>query len=154
MQTLLSKVTVVVVEPSLTRRIGNLSLITQEGVLLIEEVTECVNETITGGPTSDIPEKLQFIVSGLDCASLKLARNAPIILFSLFCGLIGQETVDSQSENEHINLLRADNWDKILEGILRLLFSKGAAEAIAGSYSSTASSIIASSRLDDCHSFR
>nr|XP_043619247.1 E3 ubiquitin-protein ligase listerin [Erigeron canadensis] len=128
-------------------------------VVLMEEVAESVNETITGEPTSDILEKLQHTVSCLDSSPLKLARNA-LIAFSLFCGLVGKESVINENKNEDINVndrspLTLEKWDlikdRILEGILRLFFSTGAAEAIAGSYSSTASLIIASARLDDCY---
>lgn len=120
-------------------------------VVLMEEVAESVNDTFTGGSTSGILENLQHTVSALDSSPLKLARNA-LIAFSMFCGFIGQETVEKEND---LNLLRNEKWDlikdRILEGILRLFFSTGAAEAIAGPYSSMASSVIASSRFDDCY---
>ncbi|XP_024965053.1 E3 ubiquitin-protein ligase listerin isoform X1 [Cynara cardunculus var. scolymus] len=115
-------------------------------VVLMEEVAESVN-----GSTSGIVENLQHTVSALDSSCLKLARNA-LIAFSMFCGFIGQQIVEKEND---LNPLRPDKWDlikdRILEGILRLFFSTGAAEAIAGSYSSMASSVIASSRFDDCY---
>lgn len=117
-------------------------------VILMEELAESVNETITGGgPTEDVVvEKLHHIVSGLDSSVLKIARNA-LIVFSLFCV---QKTVESDG-----NILRLEKWDllrdRIVEGVLRLLFSTGATEAIAGSCCSTAASVIASSRMDDCY---
>ncbi|KAL8237342.1 hypothetical protein R6Q59_018423 [Mikania micrantha] len=122
-------------------------------VVLMEEVAESVNETITSGPTSDILENLQHTVLSLDFSYIKLATNA-LIAFSMFCRLVGQQNVENKNENDE-NPLRSDKWDltkdKILQGILRLLFSTGAAEAIAGSYSSMASSVIALSRLSDCY---
>ncbi|KAM0040615.1 putative transcription factor C2H2 family [Helianthus debilis subsp. tardiflorus] len=125
----------------------------ESAVVLMEEVAEAVNDTVTNGSTSDILEKLRHTVSGLDSSALKLASNA-LVAFSMFCGLIGQETGQETVENENDqNPLRPEKWDvikdKILQGVLRLLFSTGAAEAMAGSYSLTASSIIASSRLGD-----
>ncbi|KAI3810700.1 hypothetical protein L1987_20322 [Smallanthus sonchifolius] len=125
----------------------------ESSVVLMEEVAESVNETITNGPTSEILENLQHTVLGLDSSSLKLATNA-LIAFSIFCRLVGQNTAENENENDQ-NPLRPGKWDptkdKILQGILRLLFSTGAAEAIAGSYSSMASSVIASSRLSVCY---
>ncbi|KAJ9556872.1 hypothetical protein OSB04_011486, partial [Centaurea solstitialis] len=122
-------------------------------VVLMEEVAESVNDTITAGPTSGILENLQHTISALDSTPFKLARNA-LIAFSMFCGFIVQETVEKEKEND-LNPLRPEKWDltkdRILEGILRLFFSTGAAEAIAGLYSSVASSVIASSRLNDRH---
>ncbi|XP_071696870.1 E3 ubiquitin-protein ligase listerin [Rutidosis leptorrhynchoides] len=126
-------------------------------VVLMEEVAESVNEIVAGGPgpaTDNILEKLQRTVLISDSTPLKLARNA-LIAFSIFYGLIGQQPVienESKIENDQ-DPLRLEKWDlikdRILEGILRLFFSTGAAEAIAGSYSSMASFVIASSRLDD-----
>ncbi|KAI3676180.1 hypothetical protein L1987_85781 [Smallanthus sonchifolius] len=125
----------------------------ESSVVLMEEVAESVNETITNGPTSEILENLQHTVLGLNSSSLKLATNA-LVAFSIFCRLVGQNTVENENENDQ-NPLRPGMWeltkDKILQGILRLLFSTGAAEAIAGSYSSMASSVIASSRLGVCY---
>ncbi|GKA76734.1 E3 ubiquitin protein ligase listerin, partial [Tanacetum coccineum] len=164
-QTLLSKLTVIVVGYCWTdlnqedcdfilyntrRWIGST-------VVLMEDVAESVNDTVTSGATSDIQETLQHTLSAIDSSPFKLAINA-LICFSLFCGLVRQETVKSENGNEnekHLNLLRSEKWEfvteKIQEGVLRLLFSTGATEAIAGSYSSMASSIISSSRIDECY---
>ncbi|KAI7738214.1 hypothetical protein M8C21_032883 [Ambrosia artemisiifolia] len=131
----------------------------ESAVVLMEEVAEAVNDTIANGHISGILEMLQHTVSGLDSPALKLASNA-LIAFSMFCGLIGQETVEKENDQNPLNEndqnpLRPEKWDlikdKILQGILRLLFSTGAAEAIAGSYSPVAASVIATSRLGDCH---
>ncbi|GJR36275.1 E3 ubiquitin protein ligase listerin, partial [Tanacetum coccineum] len=164
-QTLLSKLTVIVVGYCWTdlnqedcdfilyntrRWIGST-------VVLMEDVAESVNDTVTSGATSDIQETLQHTLSAIDSSPFKLAINA-LICFSLFCGLVRQETVKSENGNENekdLNLLRSEKWEfvteKIQEGVLRLLFSTGATEAIAGSYSSIASSIISSSRIDECY---
>ncbi|XP_076904678.1 E3 ubiquitin-protein ligase listerin-like [Bidens hawaiensis] len=135
----------------------------ESAVVLMEEVAEAVNDTITHGPTSDIPEKLQVTLLGLDSNSsaLKLAKHA-LITFSMFYALIAQDTVETETktktktENEIENdqhPLRSEKWDpvkdKILQGVLRLFFSTGAAEAIAGSYSLMAGSVVASSRLGE-----
>ncbi|PWA65835.1 Armadillo-like helical [Artemisia annua] len=164
-QTLLSKLTVIAVGycwTDLNQEDWDFILYnTRRGiestVVLMEDVAESVNETITSGATSDIHETLQHTLSAIDSSPFKLARNA-LICFSLFCGLIRQETVKSENENENgkdLNPLRPEKWEfvteKIQEGVLRLLFSTGATEAIAGSYSSMASSIISSSRIDECY---
>ncbi|KAI3781450.1 hypothetical protein L2E82_11465 [Cichorium intybus] len=122
----------------------------ESAVVSMEEVAESVNET------SGTPENLRRIVSGSDSDSvpLKLATNA-LIAFSMFRGL---KTIKNENENENENdqnPLRLEKFDaikdRILEGILRLFFSTGATEAIAGSYSSEGSLVISSSRLDHSH---
>ncbi|GJV33873.1 E3 ubiquitin protein ligase listerin [Tanacetum coccineum] len=164
-QTLLSKLTVIVVGYCWTDLnqedwdfiLYNTRRWIESTVVLMEDVAESVNETITSGATSDIHETLQHTLSAIDSSPFKLARNA-LICFSLFCGLVRQESVKSENGNENkkdLNLLRPEKWEfvteKIQEGVLRLLFSTGATEAIAGSYSSMASSIISSSRIDECY---
>ncbi|KAA8549476.1 hypothetical protein F0562_001160 [Nyssa sinensis] len=123
-------------------------------VVMMEEVTENVNDAITNSTTSTNLEvtlkKLEHIVLVLKPSPIKIARNA-LVAFSLFCGLVGLQKEDT----ENLNPLRTERWeafkDRILEGILRLFFCTGAAEAIASSCCYEASSIIASTRLDHPH---
>lgn len=125
-------------------------------VVMMEEVAENVNDAITNSSTSDdievTLEKLEHSVSVLNPNPIILAKNA-LVAFSLFCKLIGQQKIgDSDSST---NPLRTEKWevvkDRILEGILRLFFSTGAAEAIASSVCAEGSSLIASTRLDHPH---
>ncbi|CAI9298846.1 unnamed protein product [Lactuca saligna] len=131
----------------------------ESSVVSMEEIAESVNDIITGTSNSNsgVPENLRRIVSDFDSIPLKLATNA-LIAFSMFRGLIRKQTTENENENENendSNPLRAEKFDaikdRILEGILRLFFSTGATEAIAGSYSSEGSLVISSSRLDDGH---
>lgn len=133
----------------------------ESSVVSMEEIAESVNDIITGTSNSNsnsnsgVPENLRRIVSDFDSIPLKLATNA-LIAFSMFRGLIRKQTTENENENENdLNPLRAEKFDaikdRILEGILRLFFSTGATEAIAGSYSSEGCLVISSSRLDDGH---
>ncbi|KAL6967782.1 RING-type E3 ubiquitin transferase [Sarracenia purpurea var. burkii] len=123
-------------------------------VVMMEEVAENINDAVTNGSTSNNSEvtieKLKHAISELNPSPLKIATNA-LATFALFCHVVGL-----QEENSvNLNPLRTERWDpikdRILEGILRLFFSTGAAEAIAGSCCYEASFIIASSRLDYPH---
>ncbi|CAK9166921.1 unnamed protein product [Ilex paraguariensis] len=128
---------------------------TEAAVVTMEEVAENVNDAIINSSTSSdlevILKKLEHAVLVSNPSPMKLARNA-LITFSAFRGLVGQ---NSKGDAENSNPWRTERWelikDRILEGILRLFFSTGAAEAMASSCSHEASSIIASSRLDQLH---
>ncbi|KAL4572514.1 hypothetical protein LXL04_019293 [Taraxacum kok-saghyz] len=113
----------------------------ESAVVSMEEVAESINEN---------SGNFRNILSGFNSVPLKLATNA-LITFSIFRGL-KLKTTESQTENENdLNALRPEKFDavkdRILEGILRLFFSTGAAEAIAGE----GKLVISSSRLSDSH---
>ncbi|CAH9129291.1 unnamed protein product [Cuscuta epithymum] len=119
-------------------------------VVVMEEVAENVNDAITHASKSvDLQMTslmLEHTVSSIDPSPFKLARNA-LVGFSLFWEVIEhQKNEDTEKSSSLI-----DKWeivlDRILEGILRLFFSTAAAEALASSICSEASSIITSSRL-------
>lgn len=124
----------------------------ESAVLIMEEVAENVNEALTNISTTNnseiAVEKLEHAVLELNPAPMKIATNA-LAAFSLFCGLLGLQADENAS---NLNPLRTERWDaikdRILEGVLRLFFSTGAAEAIAGSCCDEASLIISSTRLD------
>ncbi|KAL2488571.1 E3 ubiquitin-protein ligase [Forsythia ovata] len=124
-------------------------------VVMMEEVAENVNDAVANSSTSndmtDTLKKLGMAVSTIDPFPIKLATNA-LVSFSLFCGLVG---LQQKEYAENSNPLRIERWevikDRILEGILRLFFCTGVAEAIANSYCHEASSVVASSRLDHPH---
>ncbi|XP_022848921.1 E3 ubiquitin-protein ligase listerin [Olea europaea var. sylvestris] len=124
-------------------------------VVMMEEVAENVNDAVSNCSSSndmtDTLKKLKIAVSTIDPFPIKLATNA-LLAFSLFCGLMG---LQKKEYPENSNPLRIERWevikDRILEGILRLFFSTGVAEAIANSYCQEASSVVASSRLDHPH---
>ncbi|XVF20393.1 hypothetical protein REPUB_Repub11eG0194700 [Reevesia pubescens] len=123
----------------------------ESAVVMMEEVAENVNDAVTEHSSSDnldlIHKKLEKIVLVSDLSLINITKNS-LISFSCFCGLLElQPTEDTDS----LNHLRTERWDpiknQILESILRLFFSTGIAEAIAGSYSYEAASIISASRF-------
>ncbi|GFZ19943.1 HEAT/U-box domain-containing protein [Actinidia rufa] len=127
----------------------------ESAVVMMEEVAENVNEVITNisisNNSEDAVEKLEHAVSVLNPSPVKVATNA-LAAFSLFSGVVG---LQKEENADNLNPLETERWDpikdRILESILRLFFSTGAAEAIAGSCCSEGSFILASTRLDYPH---
>ncbi|GER35478.1 E3 ubiquitin-protein ligase listerin [Striga asiatica] len=117
-------------------------------VVMMEEIVEHVNNTATAGSNDANASlvELQNMVVMNDPFPIELAKNA-LIGISLFCS---PDRLQEKELTENINPLRNENWeftmDRIFEGILRLFFCTGAAEAIASVCCNEASSIIASSR--------
>ncbi|WCJ34820.1 E3 ubiquitin-protein ligase listerin [Euphorbia peplus] len=115
----------------------------QPAVVVMEEVTENVNDAITNSSTSkneDVLRNVKQLVLISDLAPINVATNA-LASFSIFSGVLGIQ------QHEGV-----EKWiptiDRILEGILRLFFCTGIAEAIASSYCQKAASVVAKSRLD------
>ncbi|XP_047330718.1 E3 ubiquitin-protein ligase listerin isoform X2 [Impatiens glandulifera] len=125
---------------------------TESAVVTMEEVAEKVDEVITNGCEGlEISlNKLVLLDSNLE-PSIKTATNA-LAAFSQFVVLV---ELDDEEISDYACPLKADKWnfikDKILEGVLRLFFSTGVAEAIANSHSHDAASIVSSSRLKASH---
>ncbi|KAK1398109.1 E3 ubiquitin-protein ligase listerin [Heracleum sosnowskyi] len=127
----------------------------ESSVVMMEEMSEDVNDAITNLSTSNnlvvTLENLKQAVSRVNLSPGIYARNA-LVSFSIFCRLV---KLHMTGDLDGAAILKSDKWDlimhRIIEGILRLFFSTGVAEAIASSYSSEASSIIASSRLNHSH---
>ncbi|EEF44675.1 conserved hypothetical protein [Ricinus communis] len=121
----------------------------QSAVVILEEVTENVDDAITNSTTTDnldVLRKLEQLVSISDLSPINVAVNA-LASFSLFSGIFSLQQADMNS----LNPLIMERWelarDRILEGILRLFFCTGTAEAIASSYCHEAASIVVKSRL-------
>ncbi|KFK27369.1 hypothetical protein AALP_AA8G374000 [Arabis alpina] len=127
---------------------SNLKRLIQSAVVVMEETSENVNDFISGVSSidneNDTLEGLGHIVSVSD-SSIDNAKNA-LSAFSLLNALVKPKPFDS------LNSLAYETWDpvkdRILEGVLRLFFCTGLAEAIAASYSTEAASIVASFRAD------
>lgn len=126
----------------------------EPSVVMMEEVAESVNEVITNRSDNDLSEvvkQIELIVSKLNPWILDIATNA-LAAFSLFCEII--ESL-KEGDADDLNPLKSEKWnlikDRILEGVLRLFFSTGAAEAIAGISDLEASCVIASTRLAHPH---
>ncbi|XP_022730534.1 LOW QUALITY PROTEIN: E3 ubiquitin-protein ligase listerin [Durio zibethinus] len=123
----------------------------ESAVVMMEEVAENVNDAVTEHSSSDsldlICDKLKQIVLVSDPSPINVTKNS-IISFSFFCGLL---ELQPTKDTDNLNPLRTERWDpirnQILESILRLFFSTGIAEAITGSYSNEAASIISASRF-------
>ncbi|CAK7351987.1 unnamed protein product [Dovyalis caffra] len=123
----------------------------QSAVVIMEEVTENVNDLITNSSTSenlDVLKNLEQIVLISHPYPVTVAVNA-LASFSLFCGILELQQPDADNSKP----LRTDLWDstrdRILEGILRLFFCTGIAESIASSYSLEAASIVAATRFNN-----
>uniref|UniRef100_A0A2P2LM14 E3 ubiquitin-protein ligase listerin n=1 Tax=Rhizophora mucronata TaxID=61149 RepID=A0A2P2LM14_RHIMU len=124
----------------------------QSAVVMMEEITENVNDTITNCSASKnfgVLKDLEQIVFVSD-PCINVAINA-LESFSLFSRVLGFQQLNADNPNP----LASGRWDpvrdRILEGILRLFFCTGIAEAIASSYDHEAASIVAASRLDNSY---
>lgn len=130
---------------------SNLKRLIQSAVVVMEETSENVNDFISGVSSmekeNDTLEGLGHIVSISD-PSIDNAQNA-LSAFSLLNALVKHKSIDGEN---NLNSLADETWDpvkdRILEGVLRLFFCTGLAEAIAASYSPEAASIVASFRID------
>ncbi|XP_024020214.1 E3 ubiquitin-protein ligase listerin isoform X1 [Morus notabilis] len=124
----------------------------QSVVVIMEEITENVDDTVNKNVTSDNMdynlEKIEQIVLFSDPFPFDIAKNA-LLSFSICCGPFG---IKQLADAENINPFGTERWepikDRILEGILRLFFCTGIAEAIATSFCHEAASIISSSRFE------
>ncbi|KAK8596571.1 hypothetical protein V6N12_065056 [Hibiscus sabdariffa] len=123
----------------------------ESAVLMMEEVAENVNDAVTEHSSSDnfdlIHKKLEESVLISDHSLINISKNS-LISFSFLYGLLELQPTE---DTDNLNSLRTERWDpiknQILESILRLFFSTGIAEAIAGSCSFEAASIISASRF-------
>ncbi|XP_042478735.1 E3 ubiquitin-protein ligase listerin [Macadamia integrifolia] len=127
----------------------------ESAVVLMEEIAENIDNLVTNTSDSDNSEltakKLEKAIYISDPSTMTIARNA-LFTFSLFCGLI---ELQQEENTELITSLQNEKWDiiknRILEGVLRLFFATGIAEAIASSCCPEGASIIASTRLAHLH---
>ncbi|KAL1217589.1 E3 ubiquitin-protein ligase listerin [Cardamine amara subsp. amara] len=130
---------------------SNLKRLIQSAVVVMEETSENVNDFISSVSSmekeNDTLEGLGHIVFISD-PSIDNAQNA-LSAFSLLNALVKAKSIDGEN---NLNSLADETWDpvkdRILEGVLRLFFCTGLAEAIAASYSPEAASIVASFRVD------
>ncbi|XP_041995812.1 E3 ubiquitin-protein ligase listerin isoform X1 [Salvia splendens] len=122
----------------------------EAAVVMIEEIVENINQTLTDGPNDSNAslDKIKINVVSIDSFAIELARNA-LVGFSLLCSLIKPW---DKLQDGNVNPLGDDKWefitDRIFEGVLRLFFCTAVAEAIVNARCPEASSIIALSRLD------
>ena len=124
----------------------------ESSVLLVEEMTDSINDAVVNQTSSeDILEKLKLIACTMEDLTFTFAESALVTL----CRLNLVDNLHETDNSPNLQLIRsgeyAESNDKMMENILRLFLASGVSEAIAGSCSEEASSIIASSRVDYLH---
>ncbi|XP_045827621.1 E3 ubiquitin-protein ligase listerin-like isoform X2 [Trifolium pratense] len=129
--------------------LSNLRSWIQSVVVMMEDVAENVNGLVdVSSGNSDVTcTKIEKIISISDPFPLKISQNA-LLSFSLFL----KHYKHQQTENgDDLNTMKTEKLDsakdRIIEGILRLLFCTGLSEAMANAYCKEAASVIASSRV-------
>ncbi|XP_047052085.1 LOW QUALITY PROTEIN: E3 ubiquitin-protein ligase listerin-like [Lolium rigidum] len=124
----------------------------ESSVLLVEEMTDNINDAAVNQTSAqDILEKLKLIACTMEDLTFTFAESALVTL----CHLNLVDNLHETDNLPNLQLIRsgeyAESNDKMMENILRLFLASGVSEAIAGSCSEEASSIIASSRVDHLH---
>ncbi|KAM0925566.1 hypothetical protein ACQ4PT_004101 [Festuca glaucescens] len=124
----------------------------ESSVLLVEEMTDNINDAAVNQTSAqDILEKLKLIACTMEDLTFTFAESALVTL----CHLNLVDNLHETDNSPNLQLIRsgeyAESNDKMMENILRLFLASGVSEAIAGSCSLEASSIIASSRVDHLH---
>lgn len=124
----------------------------ESSVLLVEEMTDSINDAVVNKTSADdILEKLKLIACTMEDLTFTFAESALVTL----CRLKHVDNLHETDNSQNLQLIRSGEYaeinDKMTENILRLFLSSGVSEAIAGSCSEEASSIIASSRVDYLH---
>lgn len=129
--------------------LSNLRCWIQSVVVMMEDVTENVNGLVddSSGNLDVMYKKIEKIISISDPFPIKISENA-LLSFSLFL----KHCKDHQTEEtDNLNTMKTEKLDsakdRIVEGILRLLFCTGISEAIANAYFKEAASVIALSRV-------
>jgi hypothetical protein len=122
----------------------------ESSVLLVEEMTDSINDAVVNQTSAeDILDKLKLIACTMEDLTFTCAESALVTLCHL------KHVLNETDNSQNLQLIRsgeyADSNDKMMENILRLFLASGVSEAIAGSCSEEASSIIASSRVDYLH---
>lgn len=132
--------------------LSNLRCWIQSTVVMMEDVAENINSLVDS--SSDnlnvMCQKIEKIILISDPFPIKISENALLsFLLLLNCKLQQAE------EREDLNTLKSEKMDsvkdRILEGVLRLLFCTGISEAIANVCYKEAASVIASSRVEYTH---
>jgi hypothetical protein len=129
--------------------LSNLRSWIQSVVVMMEDVAENVNGfvDVSSGNSDVMCTKIEKIISISDPFPLKISQNA-LLSFSLFLKHCKHQQTES---GDDLNTMKAEKLDsakdRIVEGILRLLFCTGLSEAIANAYCKEAASVIASSRV-------
>ena len=130
--------------------LSNLRCWIQSTVVMMEDVAENVNGLLDSSSDNlDVMcKKIEKIVLISDPFPIKISESA-LLSFSLF---LKHCKLQQAEEGDNLNTLKSEKLDsvkdRILEGILRLLFCTGISEAIANACCKEAASVIASSRVE------
>lgn len=129
--------------------LSNLRCWIQSVVVMMEDVTENVNGLVddSSGSLDVMCKKIEKIILISDPFPIKISENA-LLSFSLFLKHCKHQQTE---EMDNLNTMKTEKLDsakdRIVEGILRLLFCTGISEAIANAYFKEAASVIALSRV-------
>ncbi|KAL1308440.1 hypothetical protein HN51_050397 [Arachis hypogaea] len=129
---------------------SNLRSWIQSTVVKMEDVAENVNGLVDSSSDNlDLMyKKIEETVLISDPFPIKICENA-LLSFSL---LLKQCKLQQAEEGDNLNTMKSEKLesvkDRILEGILRLLFCTGISEAIVNACFKEAASVIASSRVE------
>ncbi|RDX61954.1 E3 ubiquitin-protein ligase listerin, partial [Mucuna pruriens] len=129
--------------------LSNLRCWIQSAVVLMEDVAENINGLVDSSSNNlnVMCQKIEKIILISDPFSLKISENA------LLCFLLLKHCKLQQAEErDNLNTFKSEKLDsvkdRILEGVLRLLFCTGISEAIANTCYKEAASVIALSRVE------
>ncbi|TKY56563.1 E3 ubiquitin-protein ligase listerin [Spatholobus suberectus] len=125
----------------------------QSAVVIMEDVAENINGLVDS--SSDnlnvMCQKIEKIILISDPFPIKISENALLSFLLLLKHCKLQQT----EERENLNTFKSEKLDsvkdRILEGVLRLLFCTGMSEAIANACCKEAASVIALSRVEYTH---
>ncbi|KQK11843.1 E3 ubiquitin-protein ligase listerin [Brachypodium distachyon] len=123
----------------------------ESATLLVEEITDGINDAVINQKPEDTLEKLKLTACTVDELTFICAESALVTL----CNLNHLDSLRETENSQAIHLIGSGEYaecnDKMMESILRLFLASAVSEAIAKSFSEEASSIIASTRLVYLH---
>ncbi|KAK7321403.1 hypothetical protein VNO77_32021 [Canavalia gladiata] len=122
----------------------------QSAVVMMEDVAENVNGLVdhSSDNLNVMCQKIEKIILISDPFPMKISENA-LLSFSL---LLKHCKLEQAEERDKLSIFKSEKLDsvkdRILEGVLRLLFCTGISEAIANACCKEAASVLALSRLE------
>ncbi|KAL2317406.1 hypothetical protein Fmac_031282 [Flemingia macrophylla] len=133
--------------------LSNLRCWIQSAVVMMEDVAENINGLAdsSSGNLNMMCQKIEKIILISDPIPIKISENA-LLSFLL---LLEHCKLQQAEERDNLNTFKSEKLDsvkdRILEGVLRLLFCTGISEAIANACYKEAASVIALSRFEYIH---
>ncbi|KAK7372192.1 hypothetical protein VNO80_05564 [Phaseolus coccineus] len=133
--------------------LSNLRCWIQSAVVMMEDVTENINGLVDSSADNLnlMSQKIEQIILISDPFLIKISENA-LLSFLL---LLKHYKLQQDEERDNLNTFKSENFDsvkdRILEGVLRLLFCTAISEAIASECYKEAALVVASSRVEYAH---